>query len=163
LRERTCKYLDGRLTQPPRPLPPRSGKSTVGTGLAQKFGIPYVDGDTLHSKENIDKMASGTPLVDADRVPWVRPRPRAGMRRPCSAARSRTHDEPTLTQTPLSLWFTLQLQKLFSHAVEQIAVHPSGCVVAASCLKKTYRDIQRGQGERQPDLLACTATSSLRR
>lgn len=68
---------------------PRSGKSTVGTGLAQKFGIPYVDGDTLHSEKNIAKMANGIPLQDEDRVPWVSP---LGLQR--SRAQQGPADQP---------------------------------------------------------------------
>lgn len=48
-----------------------SGKSSVGEGLASALGIDFVDGDGLHSPENVAKMASGTPLVDDDRWPWL--------------------------------------------------------------------------------------------
>jgi gluconokinase len=48
-----------------------SGKSSVGEGLATALGIDFVDGDGLHSPENVAKMASGTPLVDDDRWPWL--------------------------------------------------------------------------------------------
>ena len=48
-----------------------SGKSSIGEGLAAAFGIDFVDGDGLHSPENVAKMASGTPLVDDDRWPWL--------------------------------------------------------------------------------------------
>ncbi|WP_295626547.1 gluconokinase [uncultured Corynebacterium sp.] len=48
-----------------------SGKSTVGEMLALKLDVPYKDGDDLHPKANIDKMASGTPLSDDDRWPWL--------------------------------------------------------------------------------------------
>lgn len=48
-----------------------SGKSSVGEGLASALGIDFVDGDGLHSPENVAKMASGIPLVDDDRWPWL--------------------------------------------------------------------------------------------
>lgn len=47
------------------------GKTTVGLLLAEKTGWPFLDGDTLHSAENVAKMAGGTPLTDADRWPWL--------------------------------------------------------------------------------------------
>lgn len=47
------------------------GKSTVGELLAEKLGYPYYDADAFHPKENIDKMASGQPLDDNDRKPWL--------------------------------------------------------------------------------------------
>ncbi len=48
-----------------------SGKSTVGQALADVLGRTFVDGDALHSPENRAKMASGVPLTDEDRWPWL--------------------------------------------------------------------------------------------
>lgn len=48
-----------------------SGKSSVGEGVAAHLGASYMDGDDLHPKANIDKMATGSPLNDADRAPWL--------------------------------------------------------------------------------------------
>ncbi len=47
------------------------GKSTVGQDLAKRLGWPMVEGDDLHSTANKTKMASGTPLTDEDRGPWL--------------------------------------------------------------------------------------------
>ena len=47
------------------------GKSTVGAALADRIGAEFLDGDSLHPQANIDKMASGTPLNDDDRAPWL--------------------------------------------------------------------------------------------
>jgi gluconokinase len=48
-----------------------SGKSTVGADLAEQLGLPYQEGDRLHPKSNVDKMAAGNPLTDEDRWPWL--------------------------------------------------------------------------------------------
>lgn len=48
-----------------------SGKSTVGNALAQKLGWDFYDADGFHPIENITKMASGIPLDDEDRAPWL--------------------------------------------------------------------------------------------
>lgn len=48
-----------------------SGKTTVGRLLAERLGWHYQEGDTLHPPENVAKMSSGTPLGDADRIPWL--------------------------------------------------------------------------------------------
>ena len=52
--------------------PSGSGKSTVGAFLAGALGARFIDGDDLHPAENVRKMASGVPLDDADRMPWLR-------------------------------------------------------------------------------------------
>lgn len=48
-----------------------TGKSTVGRELADRLGWSFVDADDLHSVANRRKMASGTPLTDVDRQPWL--------------------------------------------------------------------------------------------
>jgi gluconokinase len=48
-----------------------AGKTTVGELIAERLDWPFVDGDDLHPKANIDKMRSGVPLTDADRAPWL--------------------------------------------------------------------------------------------
>lgn len=48
-----------------------SGKTTVGSMLADAMGCPFLDGDSLHSWENIAKMSRDIPLTDADRGPWL--------------------------------------------------------------------------------------------
>lgn len=47
------------------------GKSTVGAELASRLGWDLGEADDLHPAENIAKMASGHPLTDADRAPWL--------------------------------------------------------------------------------------------
>jgi carbohydrate kinase (thermoresistant glucokinase family) len=48
-----------------------SGKTTVGTALAEALGVPFLDADELHSPGSIAKMRAGTPLDDTDRWPWL--------------------------------------------------------------------------------------------
>jgi carbohydrate kinase (thermoresistant glucokinase family) len=49
-----------------------SGKSTVAAPLAAALGCQFREGDDLHPRENVEKMHGGTPLTDADRLPWLR-------------------------------------------------------------------------------------------
>ena len=74
-----------------------SGKSTVGALLAERLGVPFIDGDDLHPPANVAKMAAGTPLDDDDRWGWL-------------------------------------------DAVAAVLARPGGSVVAASVLKRAYRD-----------------------
>ena len=48
-----------------------SGKTTVGKALASHLGWDFYDADSFHPPENIIKMASGIPLNDSDRAPWL--------------------------------------------------------------------------------------------
>jgi gluconokinase len=48
-----------------------SGKSTVAALLAAALGCQFQEGDDLHPHENVEKMHGGTPLTDADRMPWL--------------------------------------------------------------------------------------------
>jgi len=48
-----------------------TGKTTVGTRLAETLSIPFFDADAFHSNSNIRKMSSGIPLTDEDRWDWL--------------------------------------------------------------------------------------------
>jgi gluconokinase len=48
-----------------------AGKSTVGERLAQRLERAFIEGDSLHPPQNVEKMKHGTPLADADRIPWL--------------------------------------------------------------------------------------------
>ncbi len=48
-----------------------SGKTAVGTILAERLRVRFVDGDDLHPPANIAKMSAGEALTDADRAPWL--------------------------------------------------------------------------------------------
>ncbi len=48
-----------------------SGKTSAGSAIAAAIGLPFLEGDTLHPQSNVEKMASGIPLTDEDRWPWL--------------------------------------------------------------------------------------------
>jgi gluconokinase len=48
-----------------------TGKTVVGEQLADELGCEFVEGDSLHSQHNIEKMSEGVPLTDEDRLPWL--------------------------------------------------------------------------------------------
>ena len=47
------------------------GKSTVGRLLAGALGVDFLEGDQLHSPQNIARMAAGTALTDENRQEWL--------------------------------------------------------------------------------------------
>jgi gluconokinase len=48
-----------------------SGKTSVGKCLAERNHGRFHDADDFHPPANIAKMASGVPLDDHDRAPWL--------------------------------------------------------------------------------------------
>jgi gluconokinase len=89
-----------------------SGKSSVMNGLGERLGWPALEGDDLHPQTNIDKMAAGVPLTDADRMPWLdaiarwigeRERRRESSLVTCSALRRAYRD--VLRAGHPSVWF----------------------------------------------------------
>ena len=47
------------------------GKSTVGQQLANALKVDFLEGDLLHSAENVARMAAGIALTDDDRQDWL--------------------------------------------------------------------------------------------
>lgn len=48
-----------------------SGKTLIGQHLAAALRVRFLEGDSLHPESNIQKMSSGIPLNDGDRLPWL--------------------------------------------------------------------------------------------
>jgi gluconokinase len=49
-----------------------SGKTSTAQEITRQLGWVYIEGDDLHPEANVAKMASGHPLDDEDRWPWLR-------------------------------------------------------------------------------------------
>ena len=47
------------------------GKSRVGVTVAERLGLPLIEGDEFHSETNRALMHRGIPLTDAHRVDWL--------------------------------------------------------------------------------------------
>ena len=52
--------------------PAGCGKTTLGTSLAAKYNLTFVEADDFHSRSNRSKMEKGTPLTEEDRKPWLK-------------------------------------------------------------------------------------------
>lgn len=109
-----------------------AGKSTLGEALANEIGVRYIDGDSLHPKENIDKMSNGITLDDDDRGPWLRKIREEGVKA--------CHNYEDKTSARES---------------EQ-----RGLVIACSALKRSYRRILRGEDVEETDQIYPKNSSS---
>lgn len=49
-----------------------AGKTTVAREINKTVRWEFAEGDDFHPQANVDKMASGQPLTDEDRWPWLR-------------------------------------------------------------------------------------------
>ncbi|KAK7226862.1 hypothetical protein V2G26_014865 [Clonostachys chloroleuca] len=48
-----------------------TGKTTIGKQIAQWIESPFVEGDSLHTRAAVEKMRSGTAILDEDRSGWL--------------------------------------------------------------------------------------------
>ncbi|MCD7060209.1 gluconokinase [Pelagibacterium xiamenense] len=48
------------------------GKSTMAKAFADALGGVFIEADALHPRENVEAMAAGRPLTDAERWPWLK-------------------------------------------------------------------------------------------
>ncbi|MCK0127627.1 gluconokinase, GntK/IdnK-type [Erythrobacter sp. F6033] len=51
--------------------PSGCGKSTVARALSDALSVPMLEGDDYHPAKNLEKLASGVPLDDTDRIDWI--------------------------------------------------------------------------------------------
>ena len=100
-----------------------TGKSTLGSALARALDLPYVEGDDLHPRSNIEKMSSGNPLTDADREPWLK----------------------LIRTTAEHMAFEVQS----GTTKDNIGGNKRGVVISCSALKRRYRDVLRGVGQQE--------------
>ncbi|CAL1706439.1 unnamed protein product [Somion occarium] len=92
-----------------------TGKTTLAKALNKVLDLPYIEGDDLHPKSNVEKMSNGQPLTDEDREPWL--------------ALIRTTAEHKIAEQQADPSFTQR----------------KGVMVTSSALKRYYRDILRGK------------------
>jgi gluconokinase len=148
------------------------GKSTFGEKLAQSFSIPFIDGDDLHPKANVDKMSRGEALTDEDRIPWLgairqkaiqvtHPIQGLSISERERSSRDEPYEEETRIREMAEIWETSQRDRTKQSNPSRSDLEENGtamqedikrnnvsmkkaCVIACSALKKSYRDFLRG-------------------
>ncbi|KAK7005799.1 gluconokinase [Favolaschia claudopus] len=114
-----------------------TGKSTLGAALAAALNMPYIDGDDLHPRTNVDKMAAGSPLTDADREPWLRI-----IRN--TAERVTQEQTQKLKHTRSINGAGAEIGEFKNPSESENGTVAPGVVIACSALKRVYRDMLRG-------------------
>ena len=153
-----------------------SGKSRVMATLEEQLGWPALEGDDLHPPENVAKMAAGTPLTDADRLPWLRAisewigereAERSSSIVACSALRRAYRD--LLRRGHPSVWFVLLAAPV--EVLEQRIRTRRGHYMPASLLAsqlETLEPLERGEpgwavdATPPPDVIAARIIEALR-
>jgi gluconokinase len=64
-----------------------SGKTAIGSRVAEQLGWLFLDADDFHPPANVEKMKRGIPLDDNDRAPWLH-RMHSELRRQIEEGRS---------------------------------------------------------------------------
>ncbi|GAA5899924.1 hypothetical protein JCM6882_007003 [Rhodosporidiobolus microsporus] len=137
------------------------GKSTVGLGVAEALGVPFVDGDDLHPAANVAKMSAGNPLTDEDRIPWLHKVRDTGVLL-TSPAGLEALDQPTQPSPSEaeSLHASHELTNALLHVnPESLAARKArkdagevrereAAVIACSALTVQYRNLLRGEEAR---------------
>jgi len=110
--------------------PAGCGKTSVAEYLHETFALPYLEGDTFHTPENISKMARGEPLTDADRWDWL----------------------ILLREEALSTLRGTQTKTSATIPSTTTSSAPSGVIVTCSALKRKYRDVIRIASYHDPSI-----------
>ncbi len=136
-----------------------SGKTTVGSRLADRLGADFVDADSAHPSENVAKMSAGVPLSDDDRRPWLlalrRELSSASIVVTCSALRRSYRD---LLRVPGGVRFVF-LDIDAATAVRRLGAR-AGHFMRADMVDSQFADLERPEPD-EPDVMTVDGTRPL--
>lgn len=112
------------------------GKSRVGAAIAERLGLPLVEGDEFHSDTNRALMREGIPLTDVHRADWLDHLGAELQRRPggavltCSALRATYRDRLRAASPGLRFaWLDLDAASALARVAQRSAhFFPAGLV-----------------------------------
>lgn len=134
------------------------GKSRVGAAVAERLGLPLVEGDAFHDPAHLARMQQGVPLQDGDRAAWLHRLGQELAGRPggavltCSALRRAYRDGLRASSPGLRFaWLALPLAR----ARERVAQRPDH-FFPAGLVATQFEALEPPLGE--PGVLALDAT-----
>ena len=129
-----------------------SGKTLVGRHLAQQLGIEFVDGDDLHSAENVERMRSGIKLDDEARMPWLKSICECAESHfaagqsvviACSALKSMYRDQlRTISRPTIFVYLSGSLE-----VIQQRMEKRAGHFMPATLLESQFAELENPNGE----------------
>lgn len=138
------------------------GKSSLGAALAEGLQRPLIEGDDFHPPANVEKMRSGVPLTDADRVGWLdtlgaelAARPRGAVLT-CSALK-RDYRERLRAAVPGLRFVFMELTR--EEAERRVAARAAQHMFPASLVANQFATLESPVGE--PGVLTVDATRPL--
>ena len=137
------------------------GKSSLGRAVAERKGLPMIEGDDFHGPESLAKMRAGVPLTDADRLGWLDALGRELRRHPdgavltCSALK-RSYRDRLREAVPGVGFVYLQITREAARA--RVASRP-GHVFPASLVDSQFETLEPPLGE--PHVLCVDATEPM--
>lgn len=127
-----------------------SGKTTIGSLLAESLEVPYIEGDDLHSESGRRKMAQGMALDDADREPWLQQVGRQLRQK---------YDDGTSVVMACSALKRSYREKLTAYVPQTVFIHLEGGrdVIAARLSQREHAYMPAGLLESQIEALESLA------
>ena len=123
-----------------------SGKTTVASGVAERLGWVFAEGDDFHPAANVEKMRPGQPLTDDDRWPWLH------VIADWIGAREAAGDSAVLTCSALKRAYRTVLAD----------GHPSVCFVHVTAAPDTIRErLEHRRGHYMPASLLGSQLATL--
>jgi len=136
-----------------------SGKTTIGKYIAKKTNSIFQDSDDLHPAANIEKMAHGIPLNDADREPWLKTIEKVAMSYiekeqtiiiACSALKRRYRDTLRAAIHPIQF---IYLDGTYEQILRQMQQR-KGHFMPESLLKSQFETLEIPNTDDEPDVLS---------
>ena len=137
------------------------GKSSMGAALARALDRPLIEGDEFHPPANVEKMRTGVPLTDDDRVGWLDALGRELQRHPgavlaCSALK-RAYRDRLRAASPGLRFVHLELTR--DESRRRVATRAGGHYFHASLVDSQFDTLESPRDE--PGVLSVDATQPI--